>query len=233
MEERIIIIAERDAGDREQLADHFSKAGYQVETAASVANLVCSTLENRQTVLLLGNGFDLKFTAPNLLRLLKMCNSRLQVIMVSDEVSLPLARQLRDEGLFYHALRPTTTLDTEELGTAVACAFDTVQARSPHHQPQAVPSTSMLAERGSTGKAANIGLKTLCRLSVLISLTFAICYLATSTLIATNATTMWIFLAFCALIISTQLLPIFRIKLPATMRATNRAKQQDASPHGK
>jgi hypothetical protein len=43
--------------------------------------------------------------------------------MVSDEESLPMMRTIRQEGIFYHALRPVTPDDREEIKQAVDCAL--------------------------------------------------------------------------------------------------------------
>jgi FixJ family two-component response regulator len=232
MDERTVIIADKDAGYKTELAEHFRKAGYQVEIAGSVARLVSSTLRNHAPVLLLGNDFDRKVSSPDLVHLLKKCNSRLQVIMVCDRMPLALARQLRQEGLFYHALQPTTKGDTEELVSAVACAFETALSRSPLHQQQAARSSRILSQNVQPVPTAN-RLKAFCWMGGLFSVILGIFYLAASRLYEENFTIMWLFFGFCALIIATQLLPIFRIKLPASMRAKLQAKRQGASPHGK
>jgi predicted component of type VI protein secretion system len=61
---------------------------------------------------------------PDMVRLLKQCNRQLSIILVSDEQSLPLVRTIREEGIFYHALKPADLNDTEELRLAVKCAFE-------------------------------------------------------------------------------------------------------------
>src|SRR6266567_1889242 len=114
MDEREIIIADRDEDFRSQVADHFRKAGYRVDTTDSAAHVLCSILEKKTPVLLLGSDFDHKVSSVDLIHLLKKCNRHLNVIMVSDELPLAQARNIRQEGVFYHALKSAAAGDTGE-----------------------------------------------------------------------------------------------------------------------
>jgi FixJ family two-component response regulator len=122
-EERGIIIADKDTDVRKEVADIFIEAGYQVETTDSAVHVLCNILEKQTPVVLLGNDFDNKVTSADLIHLLKKCNRRLAVILVSDEASLPVVRKIRREGIFYHALKPSSPEDKEEIRQAVGCAF--------------------------------------------------------------------------------------------------------------
>jgi DNA-binding NtrC family response regulator len=124
MVEREILLADRDSEVRRQVADAFRKEGYQVETTDSAVHVFCAVLEKKIPVVLLGSDFDKKINLPDLVRLLKKCNRQLTIILVSDEQSLPLVRTIREEGIFYHALKPANRNDTEEIRLAVKCAFD-------------------------------------------------------------------------------------------------------------
>jgi FixJ family two-component response regulator len=86
-------------------------------------HVLCNILEKQTPVVLLGNDFDNKVTSADLIHLLKKCNRRLAVILVSDEASLPVVRKIRREGIFYHALKPSSPEDKEEIRQAVGCAF--------------------------------------------------------------------------------------------------------------
>jgi DNA-binding NtrC family response regulator len=123
MEERRILLADRDSEVRRQMADIFRREGYGVETSDSVVQAFSSVLENKIPVVILGNDFDRKINLPDLVRLLKLCNKQLTIILLSDDESLPLVRTLRQEGIFYHALKPADPFDTEEIRLAVECAF--------------------------------------------------------------------------------------------------------------
>jgi DNA-binding NtrC family response regulator len=123
MEEREILFADRDSEVRRQVADVFRREGYKVETTDSAIHLFCSVLEKKIPVVLLGTDFDKKINLPEMVRLLKQCNRQLTIILLSDEESLPLVRTIRQEGIFYHALKPADRFDTEEIRLAVECAF--------------------------------------------------------------------------------------------------------------
>lgn len=123
MTEREILIADRDNRFRNEIADFFRQAGYRVETTDSAIHCFCSIVEKHIPVVLLGENFDSKLASADLIPLLKRCNRQLAIIIVSDEVPLPLARKIRQEGIFYHALRPVGPMDREELHQAVECAL--------------------------------------------------------------------------------------------------------------
>lgn len=123
MDERGILIADRDNEFRDQIAEFFRQAGYQVETTDSAIHAFCSIIEKHIPVILLGQDFDKKLASADLIPLLKRCNRQLAVIVVSDEMPLPLERKIRSEGIFYHALRPAGPADREELHQAVECAL--------------------------------------------------------------------------------------------------------------
>lgn len=123
MKERGILIADRDTEFLRQVADYFAYAGYQVEMTDSAVHVICNILKKRTPVVLLGSDFDKKIDLLELVKLLKKCNRHLAVILVSDEASLPLIRRIRGEGIFYHALRPVTPTDRDEIRLAVECAL--------------------------------------------------------------------------------------------------------------
>ena len=237
MDKRLIILADRDADNRSRLADLFQRAGYRVETAGSVVDLLCNTLENPPPVLMLGTDFDPHIASAELMHLCKQCNRNLHVIMVSDDVPLSLAREVREEGLFYHALKPVTACDGEELLAAVACAFG-----SHHPVPQASAMRSQAGEFAvqsapeAKARPTQLRNRMLGFAFALAALVLGASYLLFSTVsvIRTGGNTIiLIFFGFCALIIATQFLPIFRIKLPANAGAKHQVTTKDASLHGK
>jgi DNA-binding NtrC family response regulator len=124
MDEREILVADSDSESRQQVAEAFRDAGYQVETTDSAVHVFCTVLEKHIPVVLLGSGFDKKIALPDLVRLLKKCNRQLTIILVSDDEALPIVRTIRQEGIFYHALKPSNAQDTDEIRLAVECAFN-------------------------------------------------------------------------------------------------------------
>ena len=123
MEEHSILIADKNTNFLRDISEFFKGAGYEVSTTDSAVHVICDILKKNIPVLLLGSDFDKKIGLPHLLHLLKKCNRHLAVILVSDEATLPMVRTIRQEGIFYHALRPVTEEDREEIKQAVECAF--------------------------------------------------------------------------------------------------------------
>jgi FixJ family two-component response regulator len=233
MDEREIIIADRDEDYRSQLADHFRKAGYRVDTTDSAAHVLCSILEKKTPVLLLGSDFDHKVSSVDLIHLLKKCNRHLNVIMVSDELPLAQARNIRQEGIFYHALKPAAACDTGELGMAVACAFENNRgAAVPQEQVKRRTPLDYLQlyEKGEQITASIQPLPVMIGLLALVFGSSCLALFAAETFVSGSSTALWCFLGFCALIITTQLLPIFRVKLPVSVRHEVPIEQEDSSP---
>lgn len=231
MEKRAIMIADRDADYRKQMADHFRQAGYQVETTESAAHVLCNILEKQTPVLLLGNDFDNKIPSADLIRLLKKCNRHLHVIIVSDDMPLAQARKIRHEGIFYHALKPAAPDDTEELGMAVDCAFK--KSLADRQFPVAEPAAAAAPEREESLQVSEPekGQQVLPALVALVALILGASFLS---LVAAeragqgDSVTLWLFFGLCALIIVTQLLPIFQIRLPFAGKTA--AGKEEASP---
>jgi CheY-like chemotaxis protein len=123
MNEREILLADSDSEVRRQMADSFREAGYSVETTDSTTHVFCTVLEKQMPVILLGSGFDKKMALAELVRLLKQCNRGVTIILVSDEENLSTIRTIRQEGIFYQALKPSSREDAEEILSAVECAF--------------------------------------------------------------------------------------------------------------
>src|SRR5512147_1259493 len=117
-----LLIADEDVDCRKQMAELFIEAGYDVIVTTSAANALDGILKKTAQVVLLGSGFD-DLTAADLIPLLKRCNRKLSIILLTDDASLPLLRKLRSEGIFYHALKPVNGADRDEIRQVVQCAF--------------------------------------------------------------------------------------------------------------
>lgn len=126
MSERGILIADSDTKLRWEMADFFSRRGYEVETTNSAVHAFCSILQKRIPVLLLGADFDRKISSAEMVNLLKMCNRELAIILVSENMLLPQAIKIREGEIFYHALKPKSLNDHQEVREAVECAFDKI-----------------------------------------------------------------------------------------------------------
>lgn len=118
-----LLIADGDIDSRIQMAHLFIEAGYSVTVTSSAAHVLYGILKKTAEVVLLSSEFD-DLSAGDLIPVLKKCNRDLTIILVGDEVSLPLIRKARREGIFYHALRPVRPEDGDEIRQAVRCAFE-------------------------------------------------------------------------------------------------------------
>ncbi len=122
-----LLIVDEDMDCRKKMAELFIESGYNVTVTSSVANALYGILKKTAQVVLLGTRFD-ELTAADLIPLLKQCNSKLTIILITADTTLPLLRKLRSEGIFYHALKPVDAADREELRQAVECAFQYLKA---------------------------------------------------------------------------------------------------------
>ncbi len=124
MNGRKILIADKDPAARQKLAEYFRGSNYQIETTGSAAYTLSRILQKQNPILLLGNKFDETISAAELITLLKRSNQQLRIILVADADSPDALLKVREEGIFYHALRPVDHADSEELRTAVDSAFN-------------------------------------------------------------------------------------------------------------
>ena len=120
-----LLIADEDILSRKRMADLFIDAGYQVTVTDSAAGALYGILKRTAQVVLLSTRFD-ELLATELIPILKKCNRNLTIILVASELPLALIRKARNEGIFYHALKPSRASDEEELRQAVKCAFEKV-----------------------------------------------------------------------------------------------------------
>jgi len=236
MGEREIIIADGDARYRSQVTDFFRNDGYRVATADSVEQVLASVQENQTQVLLLGSGFSTKISASDLVHLLKKCSRRLRIILVSDGMPLALARQVRQEGIFYQALKPAAPGDTEELGQAVACAFD--KRRASVLAGPTLALQNQPARPGNEEKSAPAGTHLMKSMPWVAALVAALYSIGSAVLGSPGekaqdgfVLTSTIFLGFCTIIVAGQLLTIFRIRL-APYRARLPHAMQACTPRG-
>jgi len=118
-----ILIFEEDREYRNQMVEIFSDAGYSVTVTDSVENAIGSILNRMAQVVVIGTKCDALTTAA-LVPIMKQCNPKISIILVSADISLGLLRKLRGEGIFYHALKVTDSEGREEVRQAVDCAFE-------------------------------------------------------------------------------------------------------------
>ena len=117
-----IMIADENLENRTIMADLCTEAGYRVTVGTSITCLLQGALKKTARVILLGSCFD-ELPASDLIPLLKRCCRNLAIVVVASDISPPLTRKLRKEGIFYHLLKPVLPEDREELKQVVACAL--------------------------------------------------------------------------------------------------------------
>jgi hypothetical protein len=133
--------------------------GYRLGTIALICHIekdACASLpkslkyrcrvKGTVQIVLLGTRFD-NLKARDFVPLMRKCNQKVTIILVSDDESLPSIRKLREEGIFYHALIPVNHDDWKEIRQAVDCAFS---ASSRSSKPPRHPQANYFAWRLST-----------------------------------------------------------------------------------
>ncbi len=128
MKARKILIADRDAAARKELADFFKNSHFEVETTASAAYAIAKIVQKQEPIVILGDSFEEKIASVDVIALMRKCNKNLRIILVSDDSSLETLRRVREDGIFYHALKPHSAEDNEELRSVVECAAEGLQA---------------------------------------------------------------------------------------------------------
>jgi len=122
MKQRTVLIAYQDDLWVRSFSTFFHGAGYRVETAKFVSELIRRARNGSIHVVLLDDEIE-GVKACDLVPVLKKINGAMQVIVISSEESLGPVRRLRGTGIFYQAMKP---VDMQELRSAVECAFDKI-----------------------------------------------------------------------------------------------------------
>jgi DNA-binding NtrC family response regulator len=123
MKLKSVLIAYQDDLWARSLTTLFHDRGYNVETARMLGEMIRKVRNDKTHVLLLDDEIE-GMKACDIVPLLKQINPRVQVILISSEESLSVARRLRGAGIFYHAMKP---IDSEEIRSAVECAFEKIE----------------------------------------------------------------------------------------------------------
>ncbi len=105
------------------LVPFFHGRGYRVETAKAVSDMIRKVRKGDIHVVLMDDEIE-GVKALDLVNVVKKISSKTQIIVASSENSLGLAKQLREAGIFYQAMKP---VDLEEIQSVVDCAFKKVE----------------------------------------------------------------------------------------------------------
>jgi DNA-binding NtrC family response regulator len=120
---KTILIAYQDDLWARSLSTFFHGIGYKVETAKVVSDMIRKVRNGNIHVVLLDDEIE-GVKACDLVPIFKKMHDKIQIIVVSSEASLGLAKRLRGAGIFYQAMKP---VDLEEIKSAVECAFEKVE----------------------------------------------------------------------------------------------------------
>jgi DNA-binding NtrC family response regulator len=123
MKSKMILIAYQDDIWARSLFTFFHDIGYRVETAKMLSEMIRKVRNGKIQVVLLDDEIE-GVRACDLVPLFKKINDKIQVIVISSEVSIGLVKRLRGAGIFYQAMKP---VDLEEIKSAVECAFEKIE----------------------------------------------------------------------------------------------------------
>jgi DNA-binding NtrC family response regulator len=123
MKLKTILIAYQDDLWSQSLSASFQKIGYRVETIKAVGEMIRKIRRENIQVILIDDEIE-GVNASDVIPLVKNINSKIQIIVISSEESVGLAKRLRGAGIFYQAMKP---VDLEEIKSAVTCAFKKIE----------------------------------------------------------------------------------------------------------
>ncbi len=126
MKSKTILIALQDDLLIRSLSTFFHGNGYRVETGRVVSDLIRKVRNGKIQVILLDDEIE-GVKACDLVPLFKKINDKIQIIVISSEPSIGLAKRLRGAGIFYQAMKP---VDLDEIKSAVECAFEKIERES-------------------------------------------------------------------------------------------------------
>ena len=122
MGSKTILVVYQDELWARSMTTFFHGAGYRVETARVVSEMIRRVRSGGAHVVLLDEEIE-GVRACDLVPLLKKIDPGLQVIVITSEEPLGLVKRLRGAGIFYQAMKP---VDMEELKSAVECAYEKI-----------------------------------------------------------------------------------------------------------
>lgn len=127
MKPRTILIIIEDELSTKSLSTYFHGNGYRVEISRSLSDAIRKIRNGNINVVLLEDEIE-GVNACDVVPIFKRINKKIQIIVISGDTPFSVIKCLRDEGIFYHAIKP---LDLEEIKSAVKCAFQKVERENP------------------------------------------------------------------------------------------------------
>ena len=211
-----LLIANKDQGAREQLASLFDENEYNITKADSVANALEGIINKEIQVVVLDGNYD-EQNVVKLIPLLKKCNRNISIIMVSDEMPIELVRRIRQEGIFYHALRTAGEDNYEEIFQAVSYAFKKYQENT--------TTQANTKQKERTMFSIKSVLSTIAITMMLVTPAFAV---DTATTYSSGILVL-LFVGFCALLIVAQLVPAVLVLFGMTKAVTEGLAEKRAA----
>jgi DNA-binding NtrC family response regulator len=123
MKSKTILIAYQDDLWNRSLTTFFHGVGYKVETTKTVSEMIRRIRKGNIHVILIDDEIE-GVKACDIVPLLKNIKAKIQIIVISAEESIGLAKRLRGAGIFYQAMKP---VDLGEVKSAVECAFGKIE----------------------------------------------------------------------------------------------------------
>lgn len=207
-----LLIANKDRSARDKVAELFRNDGYRITRTDVVANALEGIINKEIQVVVLDGEYDERNVA-KLIPLLKKCNRNISIILVTDDMPINLVRKIRQEGIFYHALRSASEDHYEEIVQVVRCAFKKyAEITAPGHlkrkEGSMLPIRSLLA--------------TLSLTILLVSPVFAV----DTSVTYSSGLLILLFVGFCALLIVAQLVPAVMALFGMTKSAARSAAEK-------
>ena len=115
---KTVIVADSDEEVRKQLYLHLVGKGFDVRSAESASGLI-QMVEKTTGIILLGLELS-GMKAYEMIPILKKINPKLPIIVMSANSSVELAQRIRNEDIFFYAMKP---LDVDEIERVVEGAF--------------------------------------------------------------------------------------------------------------
>ncbi len=123
MKSKTLLIAYQDDLWARSLATFLHGIGYRVDMARLMSEMIRRVRKGNNPVILIDDEIEGVKTC-EVVPLLKNINPKIQVIVISSEESIGLAKRLREVGIFYQAMKP---VDLGEIKSAVECAFGKIE----------------------------------------------------------------------------------------------------------
>jgi len=122
---RTVLVADADEKSRVSVVKFLLKENLAVDTT-SMASEVIQKIQNKKIDVLVMDVELRGMKGYEIIPILKRMDPELCIIVTSSDTSLDLARKIREEGIFFYAVKP---LDLEEIKLAVNDALKRVIRR--------------------------------------------------------------------------------------------------------